>query len=208
MRLNGLCAEFKLAAGCLEQFRQRTRTATHDLFPSPRQTGRGSGRGVRFLFQFNFPQIRRNKFLFPGVLHYPNAARPSLQSVPNFQQTSLAILLPLMVPEPEGFDALLRQKFFAGFVPLNSSRQAVLKAVQFDIQLRVCAVKIQDMSAKCVLPAKFEAGELASSQCLPKFFFLVCLRATKIAGDLFEAHAGRMRIVGKNSSSSPRPSPR
>ena len=79
----------------------------------------------------------------------------------------------------------------------------MLKTVEFNIQLRIGAVKIQNVAANRVLPSKFEAGELASSQCPPKFFFLGCLFAAKFTGDLFEAHAGRMRIVGKNSSSSP-----
>ena len=113
-----------------------------------------------------------------------------------------------MIPEPKGFNALLRQKFFPRFIPLNSFRQTMLKAVGFDIQLRVSAVKIQDMSANGVLPAKFEAGELSSSQCPPKLFFFIGLVAAQLAGDLFEAHAGRMQVAEKNSSSSPRPSPR
>ena len=102
-----------------------------------------------------------------------------------------------MIPELKGFNALLRQKFFPRFIPLNSFRQTMLKAVEFDIQLRVSAVKIQDMSANCVLPSKFEAGELSSSQCPPKFFFFIGLVAAQLAGDLFEAHTGRMQVAGK-----------
>jgi hypothetical protein len=49
---------------------------------------------------------------------------------------------------------------------------------------------------------------LSSSQCPPKLFFFISLVAAQLAGDLFEAHAGRMQVAGKNSSSSPRPSPR
>jgi len=113
-----------------------------------------------------------------------------------------------MIPEPKGFNALLGQKFFPRFVPSNSFRQTMLKAIQFDIQLRVGTVKIQDMSANCVLPAKFEARKLPSSQGLPKFLFPVGLLAAKFAGNLFKAHAERMHSGGRNSSSSPRPSPR
>jgi len=92
---------------------------------------------------------------------------------------------------------LLGQKFFPRFIPLNSVRQTVLKTVELDIQLRIGAVKIQNVATNCVLPSKFEAGELASSQCLPKFFFPGCLLAAKFAGDLLEAHMRRMRIAGK-----------
>ena len=115
--------------------------------------------------------------MFSSVFHYPNAAGSLLQRVPNFQQTSVAIYLPLMIPEPKGFNALICQKFFPRFVPLNSFRQTMLKAVELDIQLRVCTVKIQDMSANGVLPSKFEAGELSSSQRLPKLFFFIGLVA-------------------------------
>jgi hypothetical protein len=99
-----------------------------------------------------------------GVFHDLNAAGSPLQRIPNFQQTFLAIPLPMMVPEPERFDALFRQIFFAPYVALNSFRQTVLKTVKFDIELRVGAVKIEDMSAHCMLPTKFETGESSSSQ--------------------------------------------
>jgi hypothetical protein len=49
---------------------------------------------------------------------------------------------------------------------------------------------------------------LSSSQCPPKLFFFISLIAAQLAGGLFEAHAGRMQVSGKISSSSPRPSPR
>lgn len=136
----------------------------HVLIPSPRQTGTGSGRGVRFLYNFDFVQTWRNKLLFPGVFHDPNTAGSSLQCIPHFQQTSLAIPLPLMVPKPKRFDALFRQVLFARFVALNASWQTVLKTVKFDIQLRVSAVKIQDMSADHVLSPKFKTGKSSSSQ--------------------------------------------
>ena len=146
--------------------------------------------------------------MFPGVFHYPNAAGSPLQRVPDYQQTSVPIVLPLVIPKPECFNALLCQKLFPCFIPLNSLRQTMLKAVEFDIQLRVGAVKIQDMSTHHVLSAKFESRELSSSQCPPKLFFFISLAAPKLAGDLFETHAGMMQVVGKISSSSPRPSPR
>ena len=82
-----------------------------------------------------------------------------------------------MIPELERFDALLRQIFLSHFVPPNSLRQAVLKAVEFDVQLCIGTIEIQNMFANCVLPTKFDAGELSSSQCLPKLFFFISLIA-------------------------------
>jgi hypothetical protein len=152
--------------------------------------------------------------LFPGIFHYPHTAASPLNCVPDFQQTSIPIFLPLMIPKPERFDSLLRQKFFPCFIPLNSFRQTMLKPVEFDIQFRVRAVKIQNMSANRVLPSKFEAGELSPPQCTPEFFFFVGLIAPKLAGDLLEAHAGRMQIVSRQfkfltaSIPSPRPAGR
>ena len=103
-----------------------------------------------------------------------------------------------MIPEAKSFDALLRQKFLTRFIALNSAGQTVLKTVELDIQLRGGAVKIQNVAANRVLPAKFEAGELASSQCPPKFLFPGSLLAAKFAGDLLETHHGSMRVAGRN----------
>jgi hypothetical protein len=77
------------------------------LFPSPRQTGRGSGRGVRFPSKFNFAQIRRDKFLFPGVFYYPNAAGSPLQRIPDgrkkFKLLPMNLLVGRVTPCAPGF---------------------------------------------------------------------------------------------------------
>jgi len=75
-----------------------------------------------------------------------------------------------MIPETQCLDALLHQEFFTRFISLNAFRQTVLKTIQFDSQLCVGAVKIQNVLANCVLPAKFETSELPASQCPPEFF--------------------------------------
>ena len=80
---------------------------------------------------------------------------------------------------------------------MNSFRQTVLKAIQFDSQLRIGAIEIQNMPANRVLSAKFETGELSSGQCPPQFFFFLSLITTKITSDLFQAQVNRMRIVEK-----------
>jgi hypothetical protein len=131
-----------------------------------------------------------------------------LQRIPDFQQTSFAIFPPLMIPEPKRLNALFGQKLFADFVTLDSFRQAVLKSIQFDSQFCIGAREIQNMFANGMLPAKFETGEASSMQCPPEFLFFVGLITAKLAGDWFEAHAGRMRKIIGISSSSPRPSPR
>jgi hypothetical protein len=131
-----------------------------------------------------------------------------LQRIPDFQQASLAILPPLMIPKPKRFNLLLLQKFFTDFITVNALRQAMLKAVEFDRQLRIGTIEIQNVPTRRVLPSKFETGKASSAQRLPEFLFLVGLIAAKLAGDWFEAHAKRMRIVGEKFNPSPRPSPR
>src|SRR6266516_3761105 len=103
--------------------------------------------------------MRRYKSLLFGIRHYANASCSSLNRIPNLQQTSLAILSPLMIPEPKCFDALFHQKFFARSITFHSIRQAMLKTVEFDVQFGVGAVKIQNAIANGVLPTKFETSE-------------------------------------------------
>ena len=76
----------------------------------------------------------------------------------------------------------------------------MLKAIQFDRQFCIGAIEIQNVPAHRVLPAEFETGKAPSAQRAPEFLFLIGLITTKLAGDWFEAHAGKMLIVGKNSS--------
>ena len=87
-----------------------------------------------------------------------------------------------MIPEPKRFHALLRQKLLTDLVAANPFRQAMLKSIQFNGQLRIGAVKIQNVPTNRVLPTEFEAGEASSAQCAPKFFLFVGLVATKFAG--------------------------
>ncbi len=76
----------------------------------------------------------------------------------------------------------------------------MLKTVQLDGELRVGAVEIQNVIPDRVLAAEFETGKTPATQRPPKFLLLVCLLAAKFAGDLFEAHDGRMLVAIKNSS--------
>jgi hypothetical protein len=98
-----------------------------------------------------------------------------------------------MIPKPQCFDTLLLQKVFPGIVTLNFFRQAVLKTIKLDRQFCVSAIKIQNMSANRVLPAKFETGKLPSAQRPPKLLLFVGLIAAKRTGDLLQAHDKRMK---------------
>ena len=68
-----------------------------------------------------------------------------------------------MIPEPKRLNALFGQKLFAGFVTLDSFRQAVLKSIQFNGQLRIGAIEIQNMFANGMLPSEFETSEASTT---------------------------------------------
>jgi hypothetical protein len=57
-----------------------------------------------------------------------------MQCVPDFKQHPFAILLPLMIPEPEFFNAGSRKNVLALLVVPLSFRQTMPKAVEFDGQ--------------------------------------------------------------------------
>jgi NADH:ubiquinone oxidoreductase subunit B-like Fe-S oxidoreductase len=67
---------------------------------------------------------------------------------------------------------------------LHLLRHAVLKTVKLHVQSRCCAIEIQKVNSDRMLAAKFEAREAMTPQRAPKFFSLVGLVATKLAGGL------------------------
>lgn len=77
---------------------------------------------------------------------------------------------------------------------------AVLQTVQFQRQLCVRAVEIQDVIPDRMLPTEFETGKTPAPQCPPERFFAVRLVTAQLAGDLFEAHEGMMFFDGEISS--------
>ncbi len=59
-------------------------------------------------------------------------ARPKLQLVPNFQQNTVAILVPLVVPEAQFFNTFRSQVFFPLFVPETLLGGPMVESVQFN----------------------------------------------------------------------------
>ena len=170
------------------------------LSPSPRQTGRGPGRGACFSRTLDGLFVRRNKSLLLRILHNLHAACPVLQSIPNGEQTAFSVFSPLVIPKSQFFNVLFLQKCAALLVVLHLLRHTVLKTVKLHIQPGGGAVKIQNINSRWMLSVKFESGEAVASQCAPQFLFFVSLVATKLAGGLDWAHFERMRVVGKISS--------
>jgi hypothetical protein len=154
-----------------------------------------------FIFcKLNLLHIRRNKSLLLRIFHHADTTRSLLNRVPNFQQTTFAVLTPLAIPETQRLDALIHEKFFPCRVAPDSFRQTMLKTVQLDGELCLGAVEIQNVIPDRVLAAEFETGKTPATQRPPKFLLLIRLLAAKFAGDLFEAHGGRMLVAEKNSS--------
>ena len=54
------------------------------------------------------------------------------------------------------------------------------KTVQFDRQLRISAIEIQNVAHGEMLSSKLEAGKLTSAQGLPKLFFFLGLIPAKL----------------------------
>lgn len=105
-----------------------------------------------------------------------------MQSIPDFQQTTLPVFVPLMVPKSQHFDAFVCEESFACFISFDLFRDTVLKAVEFHRQPGLRAEHIQKIDAGGMLASKFEAGELAAPQLAPELFFFLRLFVTKPAG--------------------------
>lgn len=103
-----------------------------------------------------------------------------------------------MIPKSKRFNSLLIEKFLSHFVALQTFGQTVLEAVQFNRQLRVRTVKVQDVFTDQMLPTKFETGKASSSKFTPEFLFIIRLIVSQLPGDLFQAHAGEIASPAKH----------
>ena len=118
------------------------------------------------------------------MFHHLHAARPALQRIPDCQQTSFTILLPLVIPKSQFLNVLFLQKSAARLVVLHLLRQTVLKTVKLHVQPRRRAIEIQKINSRRMLPAKFKSGEAMTSQRAPQFLFFAGSVPTKLAGGL------------------------
>jgi len=134
------------------------------------------------------------------MLYHPHASCPPLQRIPDRQQASFTICPPPVIPESQFLNVLFLQIRAALLVMLHLLRQAMLKTVKLHVQPGSGAIKIQNINPARMLASEFESRKAMAPQRAPEFLFLVCLIAAKLAGDLFEAHSGKMLLVGKNSS--------
>ncbi len=101
----------------------------------------------RLRFTKHLFQLRRHKTVILFFPHHLHATRPPLPRVPDFQQYTSPVLMPLMIPKAHHFNVLLREKFLPLLVAFDSFRQTMLKAVQFHRQPRQRAIAIQKIAA-------------------------------------------------------------
>src|ERR1035441_3409580 len=101
--------------------------------------------------------MRRNESLLLHIFHHLHAACPMLQRIPNGEQTTFTISLPLMIPKSQFLNVLFLQKNAACLVMLHLLRQAVLKTVKLHVQPRRRAIVIQNINSRWMLSAKFES---------------------------------------------------
>jgi len=78
-------------------------------------------------------------------------------------------------------DTVRCQEHLTLFVVLYPRTLVVLSTIQFDAELVLVAIKIEDVRTNRVLTTKFEATELTATQTVPPEFFCVSLLTTQLA---------------------------
>jgi hypothetical protein len=114
--------------------------------------------------------------------HHSHTTSPTMQRSPDFEQHTFAVFLPLMIPEPEFFDAGRHKKICALFIVPLSFRHAVLKAIEFDGQFCGGTINIQEVNSHWMLASEFESGKTSGAQHAPKFLFFPGLLTAQTAG--------------------------
>ncbi len=101
---------------------------------------------------------------------------------PDRSQHAFHVLANPAIPEAQHPDAVLRQKRSPAFVVFASGRQIVLTSVQLDSQACLRTVEVQHVWPHAVLPAEFQARQLAILQLPPKRSFCPRCPPSEIAG--------------------------
>src|SRR5436190_2871015 len=89
------------------------------------RAGEGGASKRPWLFD-QTPNLRRHVAMILCLPHYSDASCSMMQRVPDAQQHAFTIVPPLMVPESQLLNVLLRQKLFALFIMFTTSWHAVL----------------------------------------------------------------------------------
>ena len=119
--------------------------------------------------------------------------RSLLQFVENRIADALGVASQMRIPEPQRLDSARFQKPFPFRVVFPLVGEAMLAAVQFNVQSRLLAKKIQIVAADWMLAAKFVVGETPVTQPAPDKFFRPCFHFAKLAGAFDVCHDGNLR---------------
>ena len=149
--------------------------------PSPRGEGQGEGKGGgRFLNRLKtsvptfpdsaLPFFSRVRRIGTTVIRHW-LRRSFLQRPPNRVPDRLLVPAEMTAPETQNFHLVMFKPLISVRVFHAMFRRAVLKAVQFDVQPRFKAEKVQNEWAVGVLSAEFVRGEPAVAQPVPHHFF-------------------------------------
>jgi hypothetical protein len=115
--------------------------------------------------------------MIPHLPYHSHTTSPAVQRIPDFEQNPFAIFPPLMIPEPEFFDAGSGEKVFAFLIVHSLLRQPMSEPIQFNGQPCQGAVKIQAIIPHRMLAAELESRESPGPQGLPQLLFLLRLFA-------------------------------
>ena len=131
----------------------------------------------------------RNETIVADLSHHLQAARATLQCMPDLPQDTFPIAAPLMIPEAQLLNVLTCQELFSRRVMFLLPGQPVFKPVQFNNQPSCGTVEVKKARAERMLASEFEPCKLAGSQRLPELRLFPCLLAPQPPGVAGGIHA-------------------
>jgi hypothetical protein len=106
-----------------------------------------------------------------------------------------------MIPKSDNFNVLFCQFCRTYFVFLDFFGQTIVKAVEFDSEFCLHAIKIECVIPLGMLSAEFEARELTTTQSPPQLLFLLGLIAAQATCIFLRTHnVRRMGAAVKKAS--------
>ena len=91
--------------------------------------------------------------------------------MPNLESHGFEFPAQLMIPKPQNFDALIFQEAGPLLISCAPLRKTMAATIEFNRELCLRAVEIEEVDATGVLPAKLELVEAAMAQQTPQTLF-------------------------------------
>ena len=130
-----------------------------------------------------------------------------MQCIPDFQQNTLGILPPLMVPKAKFLNAVRVEPPRSFAVMQLPLRRTVLKAVELNGQLGEDAEKVQKVFSRRMLAAEFESRKPSGPQRSPELLLLGGLPTAEAAGVVLGVHQRRLKLSARGIKAAPLPNP-